>query len=346
MAASLDMFGAGGEGLGGLFVGNELAMQRDIREQEMANRQAEMARSQALTRGNELSNQYEEAIMGDKIAAFKSEAGRKKEADDLDKFNRQGEQFGRLGQMLSGIPAAARGAALRQMAAQGGIAEDNPMLQHMMGADPEALPDMMMAFSKGFYEQGDKARAEKMKREEMAALERQKAAARSEEKEADRALRRDIADQGFALRRDLAAMSQAGQDRRASARSAGKSGGGGKDPMAGLTRDKLMAALEYKQASEGLTPGEEFALENLKRQELARTTARSTGVEEQVMGAKSPEQRIEDSLARQRKGEAPAPAKSASTDIAAAVKKAGQQYEPDKYEYRITADGRVQKRAK
>lgn len=301
MAVGIDMFGAGGEGLGGLFLGNQLAMQRDQAEAERQKMMADVANTQAITQQRALGNQYEEAILGDKIAAFKSDAARKKEDQDLERFNRQGEQFGRLGQMLSGIPAAARGAALRQMATQGGIAEDNPMLQHLMNADPEALPDMMGAFSKGFYEQGDKARAEKMKRDEMAALKKLELEAKATEGEANREMRREIAGQASADRRFLGQLAASSRQSAAETRAGGK---GGKDPLVGMSRDKAMAYLEIKQAREGLTPGEELALENMKRQELTRATVGKSGVEEQVMGAKSPEARVEESLTRQRKTEA------------------------------------------
>lgn len=295
MAVGVDMFGAGGEGLGGLFVGNELAMDRDKAEMDMAKSQADMAAMAARTRQQDLSNQYEEAILGDKIAAYKTDAATKKETADLDRFNRQGEQFGRLGQVLRGVPGFRRQEVLRQMAAQGGIAEDNPMLQHMMNADPEALPDMMDAFSKGFYEQGDKARAEKFKRDEMAALERQKAADRAAEKEKDRQLRADIAGQTNALRRDLAAISQSGQDRRASQRAAAKTGADGK-PIK-MTTDQAIAASIMNNPD--MTDVEK--LEALQRYQYTKATVGRPGTEEQIMGAPTPEQRVERSLEAGRK---------------------------------------------
>lgn len=290
MAVGVDMFGAGGEGLGGLFVGNELAMQRDMREQEMAKAQADMARTAAATRGAEISNQYEEAILGDKVAAYKSDVANKKETADLDRFNRQGEQFGRLGQLLSGIPAAARPAAIRQMAAQGGIGEDNPMLQHMMNADPEALPDLMMTFSKGFYEQGDKARAEKMKRDEMMRLKEMEMGEKRAIAQEQIQGRKDIAQMMAESRRDAANIAASASRANAATRAAGKTGADGKPVK--MSTDQAIAASIMNNPD--MTPDEK--LEALQRYQYNRQVMGKSGVEEQVMGAATPEQRVDRAL--------------------------------------------------
>ena len=290
MAVGVDMFGAGGEGLGGLFLGNQMAMQRDQAEMERQKALVDMANTQAITQQRQLGNEYEQAILGDKISGFKQAAQQKTEEANAEKFARQGEQFGRLGQMLSGVPGPARTAALRQMAAQAGIAEDNPMLQHFMNADPETLPDMMATFSQGFYEQSEKARAEKLKQEETRLTKREALEARAAEQEANRQMRRDIASESNALRRDIASMTQAGANQRAAARGAGA----GKDPLMNLTTDKAISYLELKKAAEGELPAaEEQALVNLKQFKLNQATVKSPGTTEDIMGLPSPAARAE-----------------------------------------------------
>ena len=287
MAAGIDMFGAGGEALGGLFMGNQMAMQRDAAEMERQKALVDMANTQEITRQRQLGNEYESAILGDKIQGFKDAATKTKEADQLEKFNRQGEQFGRLGQVLSGLPGAARPAALKQLAAQAGIGEDNPLLQQLMGADPEALPDIMSTFSKGFFEQGEKARVEKMKREEMAALKKTELEAKAEEGRLNREQKAELAREGNALRRDIAGMVQAGANQRAAARGAGA--GAGKDPLMNLTTDKAISYLELKKATEGeLSAAEEQALVNLKQFKLNQAVVKSPGTTEDIMGLESP----------------------------------------------------------
>lgn len=336
MAIGIDMFGTGGEGLGGLFVGNQLAMDRDKAMMDQQKGLADIASSQAMTRQRELTNQLDEALLPGKIEDAALARSQKQEADKVAKFNASGEQFGKLGMTLGGIPAAARPAALRQMAASAGIGDDNPMLNMFMNMDPEQMPDAMAKFSQGFFEQGDKARVEAQKRGLMMEQKRAELEAKAAEGEANRQMRRDIAADANALRRDIAAMTQAGQDRRASAKGAGKPASAQK-----LTTDQAIAASIMNNPE----LSDQEKLEALQRYQYNKATLGKPGTEEQIMGTKTPEERVESAITKGRKGGAEAPT-TGGTDIAAAVKKAGQQYEPDKFEYRVTPDGRVQKRPK
>ena len=351
MAASIDMFGPGGEGLGGLFVGNQMAMQRDAAELERQKAMIDMANTQAITRQRELGNEYEGAILGDKVAAFKDEALRKKQSADTERFNKQGEQFGRLGQMLAGVPAAARPAMLKQMASQAGIADDNPMLAHLMGQDPETLPQMMGEFSDKFYKQGDAARAETLRRDAMFKQAEMQAAAKAAEGEANREMRRDIAAQASADRRAMAAMAAGSRERVAATKAAGK-GGGPVDVMSMVASGKLdpkkaITYYEMKEAAEGITEEEARAKENLQRFVLSQPVVGKpdTGP---MIGLPSQQQRITAAIKGEQPQGKPAGQAAASvpeTDLAAAVKRAGQTYEPDKFEYQVR-DGKVYKRAK
>lgn len=354
MAASLDMFGPGGEALGGLFMGNQIAQQRDAAAAEQAKIAADIANTQAITQQRQLGNEYEGAILGDKIQAYKDAATQKREDAQIEKYGRQGEQFGRMSQELKAMPAVARTARLQQIAQQQGIGADNPMLQQFLQADPEQLPDLMEGFSKGFYEQSDKARAEKLKRDEMLKLEREKIAARAEEGAANREMRRDIASEASADRRFLGSLAAGSRERAAAAKGAGK--GGPVDVLSmvasgKLTPDKAITYYEMKEAAEGgLSAEEQQAKENLQRYQLSKPTVGRPDTSG-ITGLPSAPQRVEAAV-RGSKGAAPAaspqtkaPA-AAGGDIAAAVKNTGQPYEPNKYEYQVTPDGRVLRKPK
>lgn len=338
MAASLDMFGPGGEALGGLFMGNQMAMQRDAAAAEQAKIAADIANTQAITQQRQLGNEYEGAILSDKIQAYKDAATQKREDAQIEKYGRQGEQFGRMSQELKAMPAAARTARLQQIAQQQGIGADNPMLQQFLSADPEQLPDLMEGFSKGFYEQSDKARAEKLKRDEMLKVEREKIQGRADVAAENVAMRREIAAQASADRRFLGSL--AASSRREAAAAKGK--GGPVDIMASvaagkITPEKAIAYYEMKDAAEGLTPEETQANARLKEHVYSKTTVGKPGTTEDIMGLQSPQERAKAAAGGKPTG---------GTDIATAVKKAGQQYEPEKYDYRITPDGRVQRKPK
>lgn len=344
MAASLDMFGPGGEALGGLFLGNQMAQQRDAQAAEQAKIAADIANTQAITQQRQLGNEYEGAILQDKIGAYKQAAQQKQEDLRIEKYNRQGEQFGRMGQELKTMPAVARAARLREIAQQQGIGADNPMLQQFLSADPEQLPDMMEGFSKGFYEQSDKARAEKLKRDEMLKLERERLAQRSKDIQAQIEGRKNIAQQHNQTMQAIAAMREGGANQRAAAKAGAA---GGKAPPA-LTTDKAIADLIMRD--ESLTPDQKLeALQKYKFQlpGLGKTDTSS------ITGLPSKQQQVEAAVRGSKPSgtqAAPAPQTKAPAaaggDIAAAVKNTGQSYEPNKYEYQVTPDGRVLRRPK
>lgn len=344
MAASLDMFGPGGEALGGLFMGNQMAMQRDQAAADQAKIAADIANTQAITQQRQLGNEYESAILGDKIQAYKDAATQKREDAQIEKYGRQGEQFGRMSQELKAMPAAARTARLQQIAQQQGIGADNPMLQQFMSADPEQLPDLMEGFSKGFYEQSDKARAEKQKRDAMLQQAREGFAAKAEEGAANREMRRDIASEANQLRRDLMATQQAGANQRAAAKAGA---GGGKAPPV-LTTDKAIADLIMRD--ENLTPDQK--LEALQRYKFNLPAATKPDTSS-ITGLPSTQQRVEAAVRGSKPSgtqASPAPQTKAPAaaggDIAAAVKNTGKPYEPDKYEYQVSPDGRVLRKPK
>ena len=307
MAIGIDMFGTGGEGLGGLFVGNQMAMDRDRAMMDQQKGLADIASSQAMTRQRELTNQLDEALLPGKIEDAALARTQKQEADKVAKFNASGEQFGKLGMTLGGIPAAARPAALRQMAASAGIGDDNPMLNMFMNMDPEQMPDAMAKFSQGFFEQGDKARVEAQKRGLMMEQKRAELASKEAEGEANRQMRRDIAADSYALRRDIAAMTQAGQDRRASAKGAAK---GPTDILAAAAAGKIdpkkvIAYYAVKEAQEGLTPEEVQARDAMERLTLSMPGAGKSEAAAQMGLAPSQQEKVKSLQESIRGGKSP-----------------------------------------
>lgn len=288
MAASVDMFGPGGEGLGGLFVGNQMAQQQALNEAQVQQAQASAAHANALAAGTDLSNQYEQAIMGDKIQAYKEDVLQKRQAAQADKFNRQGEAFGKMSVALQNLPAAARPAALVQMAQQAGVDENNPMFKTLSQVNPEELPATMQKFSQGFYEQSDAARAEKQKRDAILAQKREEIEARNQQIQDQIQGRRDIADQASADRRFIAGLVASSRDKATAARGAGKSGGG----LDKMTIDQRISYYENKAAMEGgLSDDEQAALERMKNFALSKQTVGKTGTTEDIMGLPSPAER-------------------------------------------------------
>lgn len=343
MASSIDMFGTGGEGLGGLFTGIQAAQQQQALDAERQKTMADIANTQAITQQRQLGNEYEGAILGDKIQAYKDAATQKREDAQIEKYGKTGEQFGRMSQELRSMPAAARQARLQQIAQQQGIGADHPLLQQFMSTDPEQLPDLMEGFSKGFYEQSDKARAEKLKRDEMLKLEREKIQGRADVVKDQVEQRREAARQHNETLRAIAAMREGGANQRAAAKAGAA---GGKAPPAPTT-DKAIAGLIINDPN--LT--DEQKLEALQRYKFnlpAATKPDTSG----ITGLPSTQQRVEAAVRGSKPGgvQAPAPQTKASAaaggDIAAAVKNTGQSYEPSKYEYQVTPDGRVLRRPK
>lgn len=288
MAASVDMFGPGGEGLGGLFVGNQMAQQQALNEAQVQQAQASAAHANALAAGTDLSNQYESAILGDKVAAFKQAAADKQLAQKEAQFNKTGESFGKMSVMLQNIPAAARPAALAQMAEQAGVPADHPMLKTLSQVNPEELPATMQKFSQGFYEQSDMARAEKQKRDAMLLQAQEQGRMRSQDVQDRLETQRQIAADRNATLAAIAAMREGGANQRAAAKQGGK--GSGLDKM---TVDQRISYLENKGAVEGLSDAEQGALENLKQFALNKGVVGKTGTTEDIMGLPSPAERAQ-----------------------------------------------------
>lgn len=335
MAIGVDMFGTGGEGLGGLFAGQQVAQQQQLTDAQTQQALGSAAHAQALAEATGLDNQFNQAIMGDKINAYRQKAVDDEEERKVKKFNSQGEQFGRLGQTLASIPAAARPAALRQLASQSGVAADNPMLQHMMEMDPETMPDAMMKYSQGFYDQGDKARAEKQKRDAMLLQMREQEKERNARAADSNDTKMLIAQGNNDTRALIASMAAAAKrDAAHTAASAKKGSGGG---VKGIENNIAQLIME----DDSLSPPEKLAA--LQRYGLGKATVGKSDAGSQMGLESSPEQKITNIIEGGKQTKAPA---SAGGDIAKAVERNGQKYEPDKYEYRITADGRVQRRPK
>lgn len=324
-------FGPGGEALSGLFMGQQEADRAAAANVERQRAAMDMANTQQIMRQREMDNQFESAVLGDKIQAFKDQVANKRDEASYEKFMRGSQSMGKLGTMLENIPPVARPAALKQMAGQMGIGDDNPMLSHLLEMDPNELPATLGTYSQKLYEQGDAARLRKQ--QDDAAMSRE---------ELQRTTQREIAAGNNATTLQAARI---GADARLGAASARGAGGAPYKE----SPDQAMARMAREKVESGEWNPEE-AIQFLQRYQFNKNTLRVPDTAPQVMQGgtpTTPAARTEAAVANAlpQKG-APAPAAQAAPDIATAVKKAGQNYEPDKYDYRVTPDGRVQRRAK
>lgn len=278
MPMDINSFGVGGEGLSGLFMGQQLAAQQQAAEADRQKTLADIANTQAITQQRSLGNQLEEQLLPDKVAAYRADQTNKADELKYAKFMRGSKAMGQLGTMLENVPAAARPAALSQMAGQIGITEDNPMFSHLMQADPQDLPQMLSDYSKKLYEQGDEARKAKQAQDSaMAISEMQR---RSAEK---------IAGGNNATTIRAAEIAAASRENAANARGAAKGGA-----LEKMSVDQRISYLETKGAVEGLSDGEQTALENLKRFKLGQATVGRPDTAGAMGMAPPQEQKIED----------------------------------------------------
>lgn len=282
--ASVDMFGTGGEALGGLFTGQQAAQQQNLNDAQVAQQQASAAHANALAESTDLSNQYEQAILGDKIKVYQQEVLDKQAASKEAQFKRTGEQFGQLSTVLGNVPAAARPATLQKMASDLGVPADSPMLQHMMSIDPEQLPDALSQFSSKFYEQSDAARAEKQKRDAMLLQAQEQGRMRSQDVQDRLETQRQIAADRNATLAAIAAMREGGANQRAAA----KSGAGGK-PFKETTDNAIARMVKDKVDSGEWTADE--GREALLRYKYTTQTVGKSPTTANIMGEEEPTER-------------------------------------------------------
>lgn len=342
--ADITMFGPGGESLAGFFIGEDQSRKAAEHEAVQAKTLADIANTQEITRQRQLGNQLEAELMPDKIAAYRTEVKNKAEDRQWEQFGRMGQGFGQLSTMLEQVPPAARAAALREMLGQSGIGADNQMAQTFLNMDPNQLPAAMGALSQKFYEQSTTAKEQAQK--DKADFERSRMQRDSAEK---------VAADENAMRLKIAQMQEAGQNsRHASGIAAARERASTKDAASGgalgkMSTDQAISYLERKGAIEGLTEGEEIALYNLRRLKLAPRAIGAPDTGPAVMTGQQPStatERLDRELGPRPGTPRTAPAATPQMSIQEAVAKAGQKYEPEKYDYRVTPDGRVQRKPK
>lgn len=293
MPLDMNSFGVGGEGLSGLFMGQQMAQNQFNAEAERAKIAADIANTQQITRQRELGNQMEEQLMPDKIAAFRQKAAADAETAQYEKFMRGAQSMGKLGTMLENIPAVARPAALKQMAGQLGIGDDNPMFAHLMSADPNELPGMLNNYSKALYEQSDVAR--KQKQADDASMARDVL---------QRDTQREIARGNNATTLEAARIAAASRENAANARGGGGGGGALKE-----STDQFVT----RTAREKVASGEwtvEQANEYVQRYALTKNAVRVQDTAPAVMAGQQPttaQQRVEGAVANSMPGQGAAP---------------------------------------
>jgi len=293
--ADINMFGPGGEDLAGLFAGQQFGQEQAAKEAATQNTLAQMANQQALTRGHELENQMTESLMPDKIAAYRLEQKNAAEDRSAKKQQALAEQMGQMGELLRGVPGPARPAKLISIAAQYGVAPDNPVLEHLSSIDPEKLPDALAEYSKKMYAATPGALGAANK--EQAAMARE---------ELQRRTQKEIAQGNNATALQVANIGANARLGAAQARGGGK-GGSVMDMVAAgkFTPEKVIAYYEMKDATEGLTDEEQVANERLKRFVLNKSTVGRPDTATSVMGLPGGQERVEAAV----RGETKAPAK-------------------------------------
>lgn len=259
MAIGLESFGPGGEALGGLFLGNQIAQQEQA--QDVANQKtlADIANTQEITRQRALGNQETEALMADKIADARMKYKAAADQNAIDKYTRGSQAMSKMGAQLGALPAAARPAALKEMATAYGIGDDNQMLSHLMSVDPNELPNLLEGYSKTLYDQSDAARTAANKSEEAYKL------AKMQRESAE-----NIARGNNATQLQVANINAQSRENVANTRGAAGSGNGA---LAKMSIDQRISYLETKKAlGDNWDDAQETALENLKRFKLSQST--------------------------------------------------------------------------
>ena len=282
MPLDINSFGIGGEGLSGLFMGQQMAQQQFNDEAAREKLAADIANTQEITRQRALQNQATEALQPDAIASQRLKY--QTEADDakVAKYTKGAAAMSKMGAMLGSMPAAARPAALKQMADAYGVGEDDPMLGHLMSMDPNELPGMLDTYSKHLYDQSDTARAAANKSKEAFDL------AKMQRESAEK-----IAAGNNATSLQVANLHEAGADRRSAATIGAKADANGK-PLKESTDQAIARMIREKVASGEWTAQE--GMEAAVRYKLALPNAGKPDTVGEMGMAPKAEQRIEDSI--------------------------------------------------
>lgn len=284
--------------------------------------------NEGLAAANEaaaLTNQVNRSQVGNKIAAANTAFDLDQDTAKLKQQANYGQKISAIAAQLKAVPPLARGAAFRQMAAEAGIGLDNPRAQQFLNTDPNKLPDLLNEIGTGMAtssaEHIRKMAEEKQKQD--AEFAKQKYASDS-----SASASRYVADKGFEKSQ---LSTQAKSDFLGSLRKAA-------DPVkqygmlqSEATRiqdtDPVQAGI-YRQMATSIEP---VAQAKIKSATPGAVDMNALGMQTQAAPSIAPVQ------------QRPAPG---TPDIAQAVKAAGQAYEPEKYEYRIAPDGRVQRKPK
>jgi len=291
MPLDINSFGVGGEGLSGLFMGQQMAQQQFNQEAERDKIAADIANTQEITRQRQLANQATEALQPDAIAAQRLKYQNDADEAKVAKYTRGAAAFGKMGAMMESIPAAARPAAIRQMASAYGIGDDDPMLGHLMSIDPAELPKTLTDYSTKLYEQSDLAR--KQKQGDDAAMAREVL---------QRDTQREIARGNNATTLEAARIAADSRLQAANARGAGGADGNGKETFA-----NYITRIAREKVADGEWTAQE-ANEYVQRAMLANGAVRVPDTAPAVMSGGTPttaQQRVEQAVSNSMPGAKP-----------------------------------------
>lgn len=297
----------------------------------------------ASGRAQELSNQATEQTQPGAIAATNATNADRALAAQAAVSDRMGKIFRDLGPEVSNLPAPLRAAYALTKLKTSGVDEKHPMYEQYSKAitsqDPEQLPKMFEGIAKTYNEQNLKYQTS------LDAVTK-----RSENLRTVTNMKIEAQRQADALKAELALrLKQMGVNSKA----------GTKDPLASARTATALHAQLVDQGTKALLAGntEEAqayftranAQANQAVAELDRTTGK-TDVESATKGRIQPP--AKPVIAPQLPPGAPSPTvpppseSTGSGEIISKLKAGGIPYEPNKYLYRISPDGKIQRKAK
>lgn len=272
-----------------------------------------------------LTNQLNRSQLGNKITAANTAFDLDQDAARMKKQAAYGEKLSSIAAQLSSMPPPMRNAAFREMALEAGIGLDNPRAQQFLSTDPNKLPGLLNEIGSGMAKSSAEfiRKMAEDKQKQDAEMAKQKYASDS-----SAGASRYATDKGFEKSQ---LSTQAKSDFLGALRKAA-------DPVkqysmlqSEATRiqdtDPVQAAM-YRQMATSIEP---VAQAKIKAATPGSADLNAMGIQTQAAPNIAPV------------AQRPVPGQ---TDIGRAVQAAGQAYEPDKYEYRIAPDGRVQRKPK
>lgn len=347
------MFGRGMNGLASYWAGQQQAssqaqqqaqlaslMQQQQRESQMlpldleakrAGIAAENARLPGImgqSQSMQAQGQFDQNTISSKVQAELAKHKSQMSQSELEQMGTMGTKMMQAAQVIeqAGVPPPQQAQAMSKILSEFGVDPSSsfvaPLLQKV---DPRTLTTVMKQVGEGLAKTGTQFI-------QNSALAGQAEGARATEGAANRASQEKIASGQQATALEVARINSAARMQAQQARA---------DMQRNKPQSIDQAIAQLAQIpEEERTPAEQKALEQLSKQKLAQAAAGANPLPGRITGNETPQDiAASTGVFNQAGGGAPA-----GNNVASAVQAAGWQYEPNKYEYRIGPDGKVQRR--